>query len=90
MIKWAGTKYGRPAEGTIQDGACHGSFEVVSEVEALVAAGTLVGIGPVTGPADLTDPLLARAALQGVLDAGSATFEGDPVPVHKLPEDAES
>jgi hypothetical protein len=90
VIRWRGTLYGTPVEGTVQGGACHGSFEVVSLVEAMVAAQTRIGAGPVSGPADLTHPVLARAAIAAALDAGTAKFEGDEAPVEPVPEGAES
>jgi hypothetical protein len=72
-LLWKGELYGRRVEGSVQGGACHGSFE-----------------GPVSGPAELTDPRLARAALRAVLDDGTATFEGDEAPVEPVPEGVES
>jgi hypothetical protein len=89
-VKWQGKMHGRAVEGTVLGGACHGSFEVVSMVEAMVAAQTRVGEGPVSGPADLTDPILSRATLRAVLDPDTATFEGDEAPVGTVPADAET
>lgn len=90
MIEWRGKLYGRPVEGTIEAGACFGPFEVVSAVEALVAAGEPVGIGPWSGPADLTHARSARATLAAVLDHGTAEFDGDAMPVEPVPEGAEA
>lgn len=90
MIRWRGEKYGRPAEGTVHGGVCAGSFEVVSEVEAMVAAGAQVAEGPWTMAPDLTDPRAARALLRIALDDGTAEFEGDEAAVENVPEGAES
>lgn len=80
---------GRPVEGVVQAGACLGSFEVCSLVEALVSNGVRVGIGPWQAEATLTDARMARATLLAVLDEGSAKFDGWAVPVDPVPAGAE-
>jgi hypothetical protein len=90
-LTWKGELFGMPVEGFVQAGACHGSFEVCSAVEALVTSGVRVGLGPRSGPARLDDPFFARATIDAVLDAGTAVFEGEPVPAQAaVPEGAEA
>lgn len=90
ILAWRGEMDGRPVEGTVEAGACMGSFEVCSLVEALVSNGVRVGIGPWQGEATLTDARMARATLLAVLDAGSAVFEGWPAPADPLPASVEA
>lgn len=89
-LTWEGTLYGHPANGFVEAGACFGTFEVVSQVEAFVSAGVRVGLGPWSGPASLSDARAARATIGAVLDAGSTRFEGWEVPVEQVPEGAEA
>lgn len=89
-FSWKGELYGRPVEGTVADGKIEGPSEVVSLVEALVAAGVHVGLGPHAGPASLDDPVLAREVIAGVLDEDTAEFDGDAAPVEELPEGVEA
>lgn len=89
-LSWKGELYGRPVEGTVADGKIAGPLEVVSAVEAHVAAGVRVGLGPRSGPASLTDPVLAREVIAAVLDEDTASFEGDGATVEALPEGVEA
>lgn len=88
LLKWKGKSNGRSVEGRVQAGAAFGPLEVTSQLEALVSAGARVSEGPRSGPADLSDPLLARAAVRACLDPGTVEFEGPEAQVDAVPEGA--
>ena len=80
-FSYSGQLNGRAVDGAVAEGRITGNPFVAIRVEALVDGEMRVGWGPVTGPASLTEPTLARATVAAVLDEGSARFDGDETPV---------
>lgn len=90
MLRFEGRLNGRRVRGMIDDaGVCHAPLPVRLAIEGMASAGTRVGLGPWSGPASLLDPMAARATVWAALDHEPfPSFEGDPVPVEKLPDGA--
>lgn len=82
---FTGTLDGRPVSGEVRDGELTGDDLLRARVSALVASGATVGWGPVSKPASLTDPYVARSTVAAVLDPDTAAFEGDETPVDPEP-----
>ena len=83
---YTGTLNDKPVEGEVEGGSISGDPFVAIQVEALVEGRAPVGWGPYTGPASLTDPMLARATVAAVLDEDTASFDGDRTPVGDAPD----
>ena len=88
-FSYQGELEGHPVVGEVAEGKITGNPFVAIQVEALVRGGVRVGWGPVTAPASLTDPYVARSTVAAVLDYGTASFEGDQTPVDPAPENVE-
>jgi hypothetical protein len=85
---FTGTLDGRDVSGKVWDARIGGNPFVQVAVEQLVRNGMNVGLGPWSGPASLTDEILARATVAAIVT--DARFDPPPPDTGDIPEGAVS